>query len=127
VKDQGLTCPGAGAYFTAAAQSESRAIIAGGQQQTLDLSEQYLLQCAQDNSCASAALEYAIDKAIHGIPQNADFPYNPSTSYPNICSSNQLISTANTERITIRDATNAQIKAMLERGPVAAVVSTQNW
>jgi len=86
-----------------------------------------LLQCAQDNSCTSAALEYAIDKSINGLPQEADYPYNPYTNYPNICSANQLVSTANSKRITLRNASDTQIISMLQTGPVAAVVSTQDW
>ena len=37
------------------------------------------------------------------------------------------MSTANSKRITLRNASDAQIISMLQTGPVAAVVSTQDW
>lgn len=127
VKDQGLSCPGAGAYFAAAAQSESWSVLHDSQPLSVDLSEQFLLQCAQNTSCASSSLENSIDKALHGIPHESDFPYNPLVSTPNICSAGKLVQTGDSLRVTVRNASDAQIITMLQTGPVAAWVSTSDW
>ena len=69
MKDQGSSCSASWALATAA-YCESRIIYNNDQyDSTLDLAEQYFLQCTDASSCQGGYVEFAMDQATKsGVP-----------------------------------------------------------
>lgn len=61
-------------------------ILNGVDDNSVDLSEQYLLECTYASSCAGTYyMDYVMDEALEGIPRETQYPYSPYYSYSGIC------------------------------------------
>lgn len=69
MKDQGYC--GSCWAFAAIAQAESTLIINGDEDITVDLSEQYMVECTYDSDCSGTFyVEYSMDEIIEeGVPR----------------------------------------------------------
>ena len=93
IKDQG-SCGSCWA-FAAAAGAESTLILSGKENVTVDLSEQYLVECTYDSDCGGTYyMKYVMEEILEGVPREAAYPYYPWQSNSGICSTDQKVEVA---------------------------------
>ena len=122
IKDEG-TCVTAWA-FGCVATAESVLIMNGWEDNTVDLSEQYLLECTSNSSCAgTSSVRIVMNKALEGIPREAQYPYSPYDSHPGICTEEERVHIADKFMYyeSIRDE---EIIELLQTGPLTIWIST---
>ena len=84
IKNQG-SCGSCWA-FAAAAGAESTLILSGKENVTVDLSEQYLVECTYESDCSGTYhMRYVMEEILEGIPREATYPYYPWQTNPGIC------------------------------------------
>ena len=76
--------------FAAAAYSESHLIIAGDyNKDSIDLSEQYLIECTNSSGCGGGYMEYAME-SVKECPTESEYPYRPYLKNLEICSASGI-------------------------------------
>lgn len=94
VKDQG-SCGSCWAFGTLAA-AESFLIMKGQADASIDLSEQYLVECTERSSCEGTFyLDYAMKEILEGVPREETYPYDPFYDHYGICSTRSRVFAAN--------------------------------
>lgn len=83
VKDQG-DCGSCWA-FAAIATAESFLLVKEEANISIDLSEQFLLECTRRSDCDGGYTYLAIAKTRNGVPTEEAYSYNPSSMHYGIC------------------------------------------
>ena len=112
--------------FGCVATAESVLIMNGWEENTIDLSEQYMLECLATSStwCSSRASVWTVmNRALGGIPREAQYPYSPYDSHPGICTEEERVHIADKFMYyeSIRDE---EIIELLQTGPLTIWIST---
>jgi hypothetical protein len=94
---------------------------------SISLSEQYLLTCTPDCTCKGGYLEYVFEKAASGVPLESDYPYRPFLPVsPFICWAGDKTYFGYIPQKYYNIGDNDMIN-LLQLGPVAISVSSNNW
>ena len=124
VKDQG-SCGSCWAFGTTA-QAESTLIFNGLANNSIDLSEQYVLECSEGSDCdGTYYVSQPMDAILGGIPTEELHPYTPF-NYQNLCGEEDKIFIAN-DYDEYSDVSEEQIVALLQEGPLVTTISADNW
>ena len=125
VKDQGAC--GACWTFATTAVAECKLIQEGTYDNTLDLSEQYLLECTQLSDCNGGYLEYSFELTANGgLPTEESYPYDPYNSNLDICYTSDLIHVAY-ENKDYYSLSTSELENLVQDFPLAIAVCSENW
>ena len=126
VKDQGWC--GSCWAFASIAQAESTLILNNQADTSIDLSEQYMVECTYESDCdGTYYVEYSMEEILEeGVPTEETYPYNPFNTYPGICTTDERIHISD-EYIAMYDLTDSEIIDMLQDGPLACTISADGW
>lgn len=120
------TC-GASWAFASAAAAESYSAVYGGS--LVDLSEEYVLECAAQGSCVGGSVGSAMELIAAGVPTAAAYPYQASHSVSatpktvGICVSAGKIALPKGATVaSVSNITNSQFKALVADAPVVALM-----
>ena len=124
VKDQS-SCGSCWAFATTG-YCESKIIKNGSYDTSLDLSEQYFLECTADSDCGGGYMENAMNQATKsGVPEEESYPYNFYRSYTGICYSQGVHCGYEEEKYY--DLTDNEMIDLLQDGPIAVVLASDGW
>ena len=122
VKDQG-SCGSCWA-FGCAATAESVLLLNG--ETNPDLSEQFLVSCTIDSSCAGTYyVEHVMRQALQGIPTEIQFPYEPFNPHPGICEAEGV--TVSDQELFYYGKAEEEIVELLQEGPMVVTISATGW
>lgn len=121
-KDQG-TCGSCWA-FASAAYAESKLIRDGKYNNTIDLSEQFVLRCTTESDCNGGYMEYAMQTA-KTMPLEEDYTYDPYRSDNGICFAGGIYVAS--QNFDYYDLTDQEIIDLLQTGPVGASIASEGW
>jgi C1A family cysteine protease len=125
VKNQG-SCGSCWA-FAAAAGAESTLILSGKENATVDLSEQYLVECTYGSDCGGTYyMSYVMEEILEGVPREATYPYIPWQSSPGICSTDQKVEVAE-DYFQYDYLDDEEIIELLQKGPLVITISADGW
>ena len=111
--------------FAAVAYAESKMLL-DDRYDSIDLSEQRLLECTKDSSCSGGYLEYAIDELLNEVPFEFVYRYDPEdTSSTGICDAGGVQIGEKAENYYT--LTDAELIDLVVDRPVAISVSATQW
>jgi len=126
VKDQGQ-CGSCYAFATCAAL-ESAVAIKGNSATLLDLAEQEMVDCSQNNGCNGGFWYDSFDYMKSGIRNEADYKYTAKAgSCDNTKKSKASAASVKAYALTKENDDTAMRSAMNTYGPLAVAVTTENW
>ena len=125
VKDQ-EACGSCWAFATAA-YCESKIIKENDEYDTsLDLSEQYFLECTSESDCGGGYMEYAMEQAtVSGVPEEVFYPYDYYSAYVGICLARGVHCAH--ENYNYYSLTDEDMIKLLQTGPIAVALASSGW
>ena len=112
--------------FSTVAMCESSLILKGLADSSIDLSEQYLLDCTVRSSCDGGYLYYAAQTAtVQGVPYEYENPYKERETNRACDSFDNKIRAATTFGF-YTDVNDQELKQLVANGPVAVAVSSSS-
>ena len=102
-------------------------ILKGLTDTSLDLSEQFMLQCTANSDCdGTEYVAQAMDIILEGVPTEELYPYAPFDDQKDACyGEDKIMVTGDYEEYS--GLSEEEIVTLLQEGPLVATVCADNW